>query len=62
MQWTKFTNQEEPRNFLRGALAWQGSVTPRILLGVFVMGLYTLALSMIDINYYKLPRFENNAF
>jgi ion channel-forming bestrophin family protein len=62
MQLTKFTNQEEPRNFLRGALAWQGSVTPRILLGVFVMGLYTLALSMIDINYYKLPRFEITPF
>lgn len=62
MKWTKFTNQEEPRNFLCGALAWHGSVTPRILLGVFVMGLYTLAVSMIDINYYKLPRFEITPF
>ncbi|MDO9212322.1 MAG: bestrophin family ion channel [Methylococcales bacterium] len=62
MKLTKFTNQEEPRNFLRGALMWQGSVTPRILLSVFMMGLYTLVLSMIDINYYKLPRFEITPF
>ena len=59
---TKFTNQEEHRNFLRGALAWHGSVTPRVLLSVFMTGFYAFALSMIDINYYKLPRFEITPF
>lgn len=58
----KFTNQEERNNFLHGALAWHGSVTPRILLGVFVMGLYTYGLFYLDGNYYKLPRFAVTPF
>jgi len=58
----KFTNREEQHYFLRGALAWHGSVTPRILLGVLVMGLYTYGLFYLDMNYYKLPRFAVTPF
>lgn len=58
----KFTNREEKNNFLCGALAWHGSVTPRILLGVFVMGLYTYGLFYLDTHYYKLPRFAVTPF
>jgi putative membrane protein len=58
----KFTNREEQHYFLHGALAWHGSVTPRILLSVLVMGLYTYGLFYLDMNYYKLPRFAVTPF
>ena len=58
----KFTNREEQHYFLRGALAWHGSVTPRIFLGVLVMGIYTYGLFYLDANYYKLPRFAVTPF
>ncbi|WP_300501717.1 bestrophin family protein [Methylobacter sp.] len=55
-------NQEENTNFLLGALAWHGSVTPRVLLSVLITGLYTLGLAWIDIHYYKLPGFAVTPF
>jgi putative membrane protein len=58
----KHSNQEEPSNFLIGALAWHGSVTPRILFSVIVTGLYTFALAWIDAHYCKLPRFAVTPF
>lgn len=58
----KHTNQEEPQNFLHGALAWHGSVTPLILLGVLLTGLYAFGLAWIDAHYYKLPRFAVTPF
>jgi putative membrane protein len=58
----KFTNQNEHNNFLRGALAWHGSVTPRISLGVFVTGLYTYGLFYLDVHYYKFPHFAITPF
>lgn len=58
----KHTNQEEPNNFLRGALAWSGSVTPRILLSVCVVGIYAFGLAWIDANYHNLPHFAVTPF
>ena len=58
----KIGNQAEHHNFLRGALAWHGSVTPRILVGVCLSSLYTFALFYIDAHYYKLPRFAVTPF
>lgn len=58
----KHSNQEEPNNFLRGALAWHGSVTPRILLSVCVAGIYAFGLAWIDAHYYNLPHFAVTPF
>ncbi len=58
----KFTNREERDNFLHGALAWHGSVTPRILISVLMTGLYTYGLFYIEENYYLLPRFAVTPF
>ncbi len=51
----KLSNQEEHPGFFRGALAWRGSVTPRILPGVIVTTCYTLILALVDQYLYKLP-------
>lgn len=59
---SKLANQEENKNFLRGALAWHGSVTPRILSGVLLTGLYTFGIFYLDNHYYKLPRLEVTPF
>lgn len=40
----EFTNQGEPKHFLRTALAWSGSVTPKVLPRVGVAALYSLAV------------------
>lgn len=53
-----FRNRAEDDNFLLVALAWHGSVTPRILLGVLITACYTAALVLIDAYYYKLPHFD----
>lgn len=55
-------NQEEHPSFFRGALAWRGSVTPRILPGVFVMTFYTLVLALVDAHVYRLPQFAVTPF
>lgn len=49
------SNQPEHPGFFRGALAWRGSVTPRILFGVIVATCYTLILGWLDCNVYKFP-------
>ena len=56
------SNKEEHHNFLRTALTWRGSVTPRILLSVLIPSLYTLGLAWIDARYYKLPHLEVTPF
>jgi ion channel-forming bestrophin family protein len=58
----KHTNREEHDNFLKVALMWRGSVTPRILTGVFLTAFYTYALIIINEHYYKLPHFEITPF
>ena len=42
------TNQEEPKSFIRTALSWQGSVTPRVLPRVFVVALYALGVVLLS--------------
>ncbi|MGB4498991.1 MAG: bestrophin family ion channel [Methylococcaceae bacterium] len=58
----KYSNKEEHHYFLLGALAWRGSVTPRILLNVLITGLYTFGVIWIDKNYYDLPHFAVTPF
>lgn len=40
----EFTNQGEPKHFMKTALSWSGSVTPRVLPRVVVAALYSLAV------------------
>lgn len=40
----EFTNQGEHKSFIKTALAWKGSVTPRVLPRVAVAALYSLAV------------------
>jgi putative membrane protein len=58
----KHSNQEEPNNFLRGALAWHGSVTPRILLSVCVTSIYAFGLAWIDAYHHNLPHLAITPF
>ena len=58
----KYSNKEEHHYFLVSALAWTGSVTPRILLSVLMTGLYTYGLFYVEQNYYLLPRFAVTPF
>lgn len=44
----KFTNQGEAKNFLRTALAWTGSVTPRVLPRVIVTAVYSLVIVFLS--------------
>jgi ion channel-forming bestrophin family protein len=57
-----FGNQAEHSNFLRGALAWRGSVTPRIIFSVLLTGLYSFGLAWLDAYYYPLPHFAVTPF
>jgi putative membrane protein len=47
------SNKDEYPGFLRGALMWRGSVTPRILTGLLLISCYPLLIVMLD--YYWLP-------
>jgi ion channel-forming bestrophin family protein len=58
----QFGNQAEHSNFLCGALAWRGSVTPRILFSVLLTGLYSFGLAWLDAYYYPLPHFAVTPF
>ena len=58
----KHTNREEHDNFLKVALMWRGSVTPRILSSVLITAIYTYTLIIINEQYYKLPHFEITPF
>ncbi|MGR9117205.1 MAG: bestrophin family protein [Gammaproteobacteria bacterium] len=42
------TNREEYPGFLRSALSWQGSVTPRILPSLLLASLYPLVIVLLD--------------
>jgi len=46
-------NRPEAKSFLKTALAWQGSVTPRVLPRVAVVAVYSLAVAVIA-NYYSM--------
>lgn len=58
----KYSNKEEHRYFLFSALAWKGSVTPRILINVLMSGLYTFGIFWTDKNYYDLPHLAVTPF
>lgn len=55
-------NREEHPGFFRGALAWHGSVTPRILPGVTVAVCYNWLLLMVDQYLYPLPHLDVTPF
>lgn len=55
-------NREEHPAFFRGALAWTGSVTPRILVGVVMMACYNGLLLVFDRYWQPLPRFDVTPF
>ncbi len=42
------TNQEEAKNFFRTAIAWKGSVTPRVLPRVAVAAVYSLGVVVLS--------------
>ena len=44
----KFTNQGEAKSFTKTALAWRGSVTPRVLPRVFVVVLYSVLVVLLS--------------
>jgi len=52
------SNTEESPSFLRGALMWRGSVTPRILPMILLMSCYPLLLFLLDQYWQPLPRLE----
>jgi putative membrane protein len=55
-------NREEHPGFFRGALAWRGSVTPKILPAVLVAACYNGLLLLIDGHWYPLPHFDVTPF
>jgi putative membrane protein len=61
-QQAHFTNREEHSNFLIGALAWHGSVSPRILKTVLLAVFYSLILAIIDMYYHELPHLSVTPF
>jgi putative membrane protein len=61
-QQAHFTNREEHSSFLVGALAWHGSVSPRILKTVLIAVFYSLILAIIDMYYHELPHLSVTPF
>lgn len=55
-------NREEDISFLRGALTWRGSVTPRLLPGLLLASCYPLLLLMLDRYWKPLPHLEVTPF
>ena len=43
----EFTNQGEPKSFIRTALSWRGSVTPRVLPRVIITAIYAYGAVLI---------------
>ena len=41
------TNEKEDKSFLKTALAWRGSVTPKVLSRVLTSGIYTLVVTLV---------------
>lgn len=56
------TNREEYPGFLRSALMWRGSVTPRILPSLLLASLYPLALALVDRYWLELTVLEVTPF
>jgi len=56
------TNKDEPHNFLRGALMWRGSVTPRILPILLLLCCYPLLLVVLDHYWWPLPSLDVTPF
>lgn len=56
------TNNTEYEGFLRGALSWQGSVTPRILSSLLVMSCFPLLIASLDHFWKPLPHLDVTPF
>jgi len=56
------SNREESPGFLRGALIWRGSVTPRILPSLLLMTCYSLLIVALDQYWRPLPHLAVTPF
>ncbi len=56
------TNKDEASNFLRGAIVWRGSVTPRIMPMLLLLCLYPLGLVALDHYWQPLPALDVTPF
>jgi ion channel-forming bestrophin family protein len=57
-----YSNKDEAPGFLRGALMWRGSVTPRILPSLLIMSCYPLLIVALDQYWRPLPHFDVTPF
>ena len=57
-----YSNKDESPGFLRGALMWRGSVTPRILPILLLMTCYSLLVVILDQYWRPLPHFDVTPF
>lgn len=55
-------NREESMSFLRGALMWRGSVTPRVLPGLLLASCYPVLLLIVDRYLIPLPHLAVTPF
>ncbi|MGZ5050499.1 MAG: bestrophin family protein [Methylobacter sp.] len=56
------SNKEEEPGFLRGALMWRGSVSPRILSSLLLMTCYAALIVALDQYWRPLPHFDVTPF
>ena len=57
-----YSNKDESPGFLRGAIMWRGSVTPRILPILLLMTCYSLLVAVLDQLWLPLPHFNVTPF
>ncbi len=57
-----YTNKSESPEFLSGALAWRGSITPRILPSLLLLTSYALTLVVVDHYWKPLPHLDVTPF
>ena len=57
-----YSNKDESPGFLRGAIMWRGSVTPRILPILLLMTCYSLLVVILDQYWRPLPHFDVTPF
>ena len=57
-----YSNKDESPGFLRGAIMWLGSVTPRILPILLLMTCYSLLVVILDQYWRPLPHFDVTPF
>ena len=57
-----YSNKDESPGFLRGAIMWRGSVTPRILPILLLMTSYSLLVVILDQYWRPLPHFNVTPF